>query len=472
MDMSAESNMVSSRPSPRGARRAGKILVADDERNLRRGLCSLLGDAGHVVVEAHDANRACELVGVDAFDVVVTDLEMGSTSGMDVLRRVKEISPQTQVILMSGHRTLENREEAARLGAHDFIQKPFTQAALQAALEDALAKAWAATRVVPPAPPVRNGFKLDDVVGCSLPLRELLDRMLRAAPTDAAVLITGESGTGKELIAKGIHANSRRSHKPFVTVNCAAVSEALLESELFGHVRGAFTGAFSTRRGLFEEADEGSLFLDEIGESSPSFQAKLLRAIQDGQIMRLGTSQPVRVDVRIIAATNQNLRAAAAAKRFRSDLYYRLNVVRLALPPLRERREDIPLLVEHFLDRFNRKMSRRVRLGDGVLESLRDYRFNGNVRELQNMIEHGVALADDGILHLKDIRVEQPVAVREEIPRTFAQQVRNCEIQAIGSALRAADGNLERSAALLDLNVKTLSRMIKRLRLGARGEVA
>jgi two-component system response regulator HydG len=299
----------------------------------------------------------------------------------------------------------------------------------------------------------------------------VLGRIVRIAPTDATVLITGESGTGKELVAKAIHANSSRDSRPFVTINCAAISETLLESELFGHVRGAFTGAVSARRGLFEEADGGTFFFDEIAETSPSFQAKLLRAIQEGEIRRLGESRTLRIDARIIAATNQDLPTAIQEKRFRQDLYYRLNVARFMLPSLRDRREDIPLLVDHFLDKFCRKMHRRVILADGVLEYLSEYRFTGNVRELENMIEQGVALAADGSLRLEDITVlETPLNGNAPQARGRSMQdvVDEAEAAAIQNALREVDGNREKAAELLGLSPTTLWRKMKRLNIDAK----
>jgi two-component system, NtrC family, response regulator HydG len=465
--MSANTNIRSAVRASNVPTRAARILVVDDEPNVRSPLRIMLSDAGHAVLDAPDARRACELIATKPFDLVLTDLRMGQTSGIEVLRFVKETSPETQVILMSGDLKLEDEAIARRLGAHAFLDKPFAEADLKRAVDSALAKVGAEPRVVPAPEQIPNRYVFDSVVGSSAPLRELIGRALRAAPTDSTVLITGESGTGKELIAKGIHAMSKRSQKPFISVNCAALNDNLLESELFGHVRGAFTGASSARRGLFEEAHTGTLFLDEIGESTLSFQAKLLRAIQEREIVHLGATQPIKVDVRIIAATNQSLLEAAKARRFRFDLYYRLNVVTLALPPLRQRREDIALLVEYFLNKFNRKMGKRVRLGDGVLDRLRDYRFDGNVRELENMIEHGVALDDDGILHEEDIPAEPAVAAATAPDlRTLAQKLDEFETREIEAALRTAEGNKERAARALGLEVTVLARKMKRLRIG------
>jgi two-component system response regulator HydG len=295
----------------------------------------------------------------------------------------------------------------------------------------------------------------------------VLARIVRIAPTDTTVLITGESGTGKELVARAIHANSSRADRPFVGVNCAAISETLLESELFGHVRGAYTGAVATRKGLFEEANGGTFFFDEIAETPPAFQAKLLRAIQEGEIRRLGDNKPVSVDVRIIAATNQELQEAIAEKRFRQDLYYRLNVARFHLPPLRERREDIPLLAQFFKDKYAKKMRRRVELGEGVVDYLLRYEFPGNIRELENMIEQGVALAVDERVRLDDIVPLDAQPKSTPAPagglETLQDVVDRAERDAIQGVLREVEGNKEKAAEVLGLSATTLWRKMKRL---------
>jgi two-component system response regulator HydG len=443
-----------------------KVLVVDDQRNMRSTLSLMLRDAGYQVVEAHDGEHACDLAVADSFELVLTDLKMGAIDGIQVLRHVKEASPLTEVIVMTAYGTIESAVEAMRLGAHDYIQKPFTEEELLVKVQKAMERRRLAGEVSLLAAEFRERYRFENIIGRSAAIREVLGRIVRIAPTDATVLITGESGTGKELVAKAIHANSKRADRPFVTVNCAAISETLLESELFGHVRGAFTGAISARRGLFEEADGGTFFFDEVAETSPSFQAKLLRAIQEGEIRRLGDNRPVRVDVRVIAATNQDLQQAIRDKHFRQDLYYRLNVARFVLPPLRERREDIPLLVDHFVDKYCKKMVRRVTLGDGVLEYLLDYRFTGNIRELENMIEQGVALADDGVIRREDvIPVDSAQSAGSARSRLMQDVVDEAEANAIQAALREVDGNKERAAEMLGLSSTTLWRKMKRLNI-------
>jgi two-component system response regulator HydG len=443
-----------------------RVLVVDDQRNMRTTLSLMLRDAGYDVEDAADGDVACDRVAAESCDLVLTDLRMGATDGMQVLRHTKEVSPLTEVIVMTAFGTIESAVEAMRLGAHDYIQKPFSEQELLVKVQRALEKRRLAGEVTVLAAEFRERYRFENIIGRSAAIRDVLGRIVRIAPTDATVLITGESGTGKELVAKAIHANSKRADRPFVTVNCAAISETLLESELFGHVRGAFTGAVSARKGLFEEANGGTFFFDEISETPLSFQAKLLRAIQEGEIRRLGDSRVLKVDARIIAATNQELQEAIAEKRFRQDLYYRLNVARFILPPLRERREDVPLLVDHFLEKCVRKVGRRAELGEGVLDYLVRYEFIGNVRELENMIEQGVALAENGVIRLEDVIPLDSVSKGHK-PRAKVMQdvIDEAETEAILEALREVQGNRERAAEMLGLSATTLWRKMKRLRI-------
>jgi two-component system response regulator HydG len=351
-----------------------------------------------------------------------------------------------------------------RLGAFDYLQKPFTEQELLVKLEKAVNNRRLAGEVALLASEFKDRYKFENIVGSSRPVREVLGRIVRIAPTDAIVLITGESGTGKELIAKAIHANSRRAERPFVPVNCAAISETLLESELFGHARGSFTGAVSARKGMFEEAEGGTFFFDEIAETSLVFQAKLLRAIQENEIRRVGENKSIHVDVRIIAATNQDLLTAVAEKRFRQDLYYRLAVARFHMPPLRERREDLPELVRFFLDKYNRKLGVQARLQDHAMEALYHYDFPGNVRELEHMIEQAVALVQNGILTSDDLIPVSPGGQRT-LPggRQLAEVVDAAERGAIEAALRDTEGSREKAAELLGISPTTLWRKMTRL---------
>lgn len=451
-----------------------KILVVDDQRNMRTTLAMMLRGAGYDVDEAEDGEMACDRVSADAYDLVLTDLKMGGLSGMDVLRRSKEISPLTEVIVMTAYGTIESAVEAMRIGAYDYIQKPFTEEELVVKVQKAVERRHLAGEMSAMAAEFRERYRFDNIIGRSQAIRDVLSRIVRIAPTDATVLITGESGTGKELVARAVHANSSRADRPFVSVNCAAISETLLESELFGHVRGAFTGAVNSRKGLFEEANGGTFFFDEIAETPPSFQAKLLRAIQEGEIRRLGDNKPIYVDVRIVAATNQDLKQAIAEKRFREDVFYRLNVVRFLLPALRERREDIPLLVEFFLDKYGRKMRRKAELGEGVMDFLMKYRFPGNIRELENLMEQGVALADRGAIALDDIVSPEMMPTRPPEEQGMAPSAGTLQLQDvvdrtekeyIEKTLQEVDGNKEKAAELLGLSSTTLWRKMKRLQV-------
>ncbi|MFK7987220.1 MAG: sigma-54-dependent transcriptional regulator [Sandaracinaceae bacterium] len=448
-----------------------KILVVDDQRNMRTTLSMMLRGADYEVDEAPDGKSACDRVGAESYDLVLTDLKMGGLDGLEVLRFVKRESPLTEVIVMTAFGTIESAVEAMRVGAYDYIQKPFGEEELLVKVQRAIEKRQIAGEMSVMAAEFRERYQFENIIGRSGPIRDVLGRIIRIAPTDTTVLITGESGTGKELVARAIHANSERADKPFVSVNCAAISETLLESELFGHVRGAFTGAVSARKGLFEEANGGTFFFDEIAETQPSFQAKLLRAVQEGEVRRLGDNKPVFVDVRAIAATNQDLQEAIADKRFRQDLFYRLAVARFVLPPLRQRLEDIPLLVEHFMDKFSKKMRRSVTLGDGVMDYLIQYQYPGNIRELENMVEQAVALSVNGVVCLDDIIPPEARALeKKKAPgahETLQDVVDRAERDAISSVLREVEGNKERAAEKLGLSATTLWRKMKRLELSS-----
>jgi two-component system response regulator HydG len=449
---------------PEAPARLGKILVVDDQRNMRTTLALMLRSAGYEVDEAADGAEGKDLGAGGAYDVVITDLRMGEYDGIEVLRGIKETQPMTEVIVMTAYGTIESAVEAMRVGAFDYIQKPFTEQELTVKVSKALESRQLRGQVQLFAQEFKEKYHLENVIGRSQPIRDVLSRVIRIAPTEATALITGESGTGKELIARAVHANSKRANRPFVTVNCAAITETLLESELFGYARGAFTGAVAARKGLFEEADGGTFFFDEIAETTPAFQAKLLRAIQEGEIRRVGENKPIRIDVRVVAATNVDLAQAVADRRFRQDLFYRLNVVRFVLPPLRERREDIPLLLEFFLGKYTRKMGRRARLGEGVMDRLLAYSFPGNVRELENLVEQAVALCTNGLIGVDDILPEEPrVAGGGQAGRTLADIVDEVQRQAIEAALRSSDGSRERAAEILDISPTTLWRKMTRL---------
>ena len=448
----------------------GKVLVVDDQRNMRATTAIVLRAAGHAVEEAEDGAAAVRRVQAEAFDVVLTDLRMANVDGMEVLREVRRLAPDTQIIVMTAYGTIESAVEAIRPGAYDFLAKPFKEDELLLRVSKAVEKRRLLGQVSLLTGEFRRRYGLEHIVGRSAAIQELLDRVRRVAATDATVLISGESGTGKELVARALHVASRRGDRAFVPVNCAAITETLLESELFGHAKGSFTGATRARRGLFEEASGGTLFIDEIGETAPGFQAKLLRALQEGEIRRVGESTPVQVDVRVVAATNQDLRRAISERRFREDLYYRLAVVPIRIPPLRERREDVPLLAAHFLERFARRTGAPKTLAPDAVARLVEHTWPGNVRELENVIEHAAALAPGAELRAADVQIEaHPVPGEAGGERTLAAAVEEAERNAIEAAVIRAGGDLGRVARELGVSSTTLWRKMKRHGIDGRG---
>ena len=432
-----------------------KILVVDDLPNMRKSLELLLRGAGHVVETASDGEEACALVTKENYDLVLTDLRVGEHDGIEILSAVRANHPTCPVIVMTAYGSVENAVLAMKMGAFDYIEKPFSEHELLSHVSLAVGSG---------ADPADDGGSIPELVGDSPAMRQVVSRILRIAKTDAIVLITGESGSGKEVVARAIHTRSRRANRPFVAVNCAAITESLLESELFGHAKGAFTGALSARRGMFEEAEGGTLFLDEIGETPMAFQAKLLRAIQEGEVRRVGESRPTKVDVRIIAATNQDLPLAIRERRFREDLFYRLNVARFILPPLRERGSDIPALANFFLAKHNQKLGTNVRFAQGTLEALKNYPFPGNIRELEHMIEQALLVEQTGALTLADLLPpENARSSNNAAVRSLSHAVDEAERVAIEEALRAAAGNRERAATLLEISPTTLWRKMTKL---------
>jgi DNA-binding NtrC family response regulator len=370
-----------------------RLLVVDDEPSARSTLALLLRKRGHQVLEADGAVTAARSLAEEVFDLVVTDLRMPDGDGLDVLRTAKAQAPETEVILLTAYAEWKSAKEAIRIGALDYFEKGQEPDELYHRIDKALAARTLRRENENLRAQLRERYGLPGLVAQSPAMHAVLDLVERVAPTDATLLVQGESGTGKEVIAKAVHHASARAARPFVAVNCGAVPETLLESELFGYMRGAFTGAGTAKPGLFEEADGGTLFLDEIAEMPPALQVKLLRALQSGEVRRLGATQATTFDVRVIAATHGDLAALISQGSFREDLFYRLNVIQVVLPPLRDRREDLPALAEHFLARAAGKLGRRLRLAPPTLERLLRYPWPGNVRELENAIERAAILA-------------------------------------------------------------------------------
>src|ERR687891_681138 len=387
----------------------GRILIADDHDALRRGLVRALTEAGHEVDEAPNGNAAIEKLHESYYDVVLSDLKMGGSDGIDVLKTTKALHPTTAVILMTAFGSVTTAVEAMKIGAFDYVQKPFEIEEMEVKIEKALELRRLKHELDYLRHTQQDIYEFDRIVGSSDALQRVLDIVKKVAKSNTTVLVRGETGTGKELIAGAIHHNSLRASRNFVKVNCAALQENLLESELFGHEKGAFTGADKQRVGRFEQADGGTLFLDEVGDMSPSTQAKILRVLQEHEFERLGGTRTVRVDVRLIAATNRDLTTMVTAGTFREDLYYRLNVVAIEMPPLRERKEDIQALAGFFIGRFAAELKKRV---DGIspdaLKLLMRYNWPGNIRELENAIERGVLLTEGPQLGSVDLRLGEP----------------------------------------------------------------
>jgi two-component system response regulator HydG len=369
------------------------ILIVDDEPSARSTMALLLRKRGHRVLQADGVAAAVKALTEELIDLVVTDLRMPAGSGLDVLRAVKGHCPDADVILLTAYAGWESAKEAIQLGALDYFEKGHDPDELLHRIDKTLEEKALRRENENLRRQIEARYGLPGILADSAEMRRVLDLMVRVAPTGATVLIRGESGSGKELVAKAIHHASPRARGPFVAVNCGAVPETLLESELFGHVKGAFTGATGARKGLFEEAHQGTLFLDEIGEMTPALQVKLLRTLQDGEIRPVGATQPITVDVRVLAATHRDLERMIQEGTFREDLFYRLNVIALLLPPLRERREDIPVLAAHFLDRHGSKLGRQLRLSADALDRLLAYPWPGNVRELENAMERTAILS-------------------------------------------------------------------------------
>jgi len=446
-----------------------RILVVDDEQSMREMLGIMLRKEGYEVVVAGSRVQAAGVLSHESIDMVVTDVRLPDGDGIEILRHVKAASPETIVVVMTAFGTTETAVAARKLGAEAYVLKPFDVDELRIVVRDALAHRRLREENVILKREVGQLHGLDQVIGTSTVMASLFEMVQAVAPTSSTVLITGESGTGKELVARAIHGLSGRASEAFVSINCGALPDTLLESELFGHVKGAFTDARQSKKGLFEAAHGGTLFLDEVGETSPPMQVKLLRALQERRIRRLGGTDETDVDVRVIAATNVPLEDLVREKSFREDLFYRLQVIPVRTPPLRERREDIRLLAEHFLDRFAQQMGKSVvRISEEALVSLERYGWPGNVRELENVLERAVALettAEVQTERLPDgIRQPDRAGSAPLIGPGFSldAHLRTVEARLLGEALERTGGDRGEAAKLLGVSPRSLRYLLQK----------
>jgi DNA-binding NtrC family response regulator len=449
----------------------GRILIADDHDALRRALVRALTEAGHEVEEAPNGNFAIERLHEGSFDVVLSDLKMGGSDGLDVLRSTKALHPSAAVILMTAFGSVGTAVEAMKIGAFDYVQKPFEIEEMEIKIGKALDYRRMRHEIDYLRHSQNDIYEFDSIVGSSGALQKVLGIVRKVAKSNTTILIHGETGTGKELIAGAIHHNSLRAVRNFVKVNCAALQENLLESELFGHEKGAFTSADKQRIGRFEQADGGTMFLDEVGDMSPSTQAKILRVLQEHEFERLGGTRTLKVDVRLVAAANRSLPAMVASGQFREDLYYRLNVVSVEMPPLRERKEDIEALAAHFVRKFSGELKKKI---DGIApdaqKMLIRYHWPGNIRELQNALERAVLLTEDRLIAADDLRLGEvtafsgdPDAGRVVRVPPAGVALEEIERQALIESLRMCNWVQKDAAELLHVSPRVINYKIKTL---------
>ncbi len=449
-----------------------KILLIDDSTEILENLSDYLISEGYEITTASDGTTGISMMEKNCYDLILTDMKMPGADGIEVLRYAKEHSPESICIILTGYGTIKNAVEAMKNGAFDYLTKPVKLDEISLTLKRALEYRNLKRENANLRSQLRKKYQFKNIIGESPAMQEVFETVEKVADTDSTVLILGESGTGKELIARALHYHSYRKDGPFVPVNCAAIPSELLESELFGHEKGAFTSAIRTRIGRFELANGGTLFLDEIGDMNPNLQSKLLRVLQERQFERIGGVKPIKVDIRIISATHQDLKKAVLKKRFREDLYYRLNVIPIEIPPLRERRSDIPLLVHHFIHHFSRSKRKKVTgISDEAMERLMEYDWPGNVRELENMIERMVILTNNEVIDVSDLPERVLPVSSGEISRhlnipeeglSLETALNEFEKELILQALNKSGWVKNKAAQLLQVNRTTLIEKIKR----------
>ncbi|MCD6391116.1 MAG: sigma-54-dependent Fis family transcriptional regulator [Dehalococcoidia bacterium] len=431
-----------------------KILVVDDEAIVRESLSEWLKDVGYQVFAAESGPKALEVIGKEKPGIMIADLVMPGMDGIELMKRAKELHPRIEVIIITAYASIPTAIAAIKEGAYDYIEKPFCPERAEFLVEKLAEHQELVEENLALRHRLEDRYRFENIIAKSSKMQRLIELIKVVGKSNATVLITGESGTGKELVARAIHSQSHRRNKPFVAVSCAALPESLLESELFGHERGSFTGAYTRKKGKFEFASGGTLFLDEIGEMSANIQVHLLRVLEEKEFTRVGGNEPLRVDVRVISATNKDLRKAIEKQEFREDLYYRLNVVNIELPPLRERKEDIPLLAEHFLNKFASENRKEITgFSTDTVEFLLDYDWPGNVRELENAIERAVILAKDSIITIADLPQKKISPAYSTAQRKNLKEV---EKEHILNILRETGENYSQAARILGISRMTL----------------
>ena len=447
-----------------------KILLIDDDINLNKVVSYQLNKRGYEVTSTYNGEEGLQLFQNEPFDIVITDIQMPGFSGIDLLKQVRKLSREVIVIIITAYGSVDNAIDTCRIGADDYLTKPFSQEQLTFVIEKAKKLRKLQRENVRLRDEVEDKYSITNMVAHGAKMKELARMTLQVAASDATVLIQGESGTGKELIAKAIHFNSPRKDKPMITINCPSIPDNLLESELFGHVKGAFTGALKDRKGKFEMADGGTIFLDEIGDLKDELQAKLLRVLQENEIEKVGETKIIKVDVRVVAATNKNLPQLIEQGTFRQDLYYRLSVIPIIIPPLRERKEDVPFLTDLFIQRYSKEQ--KIEIEPQVIVALQEYDWPGNIRELENLIERLLVLSASGKITLHDL----PSSLLQKVSSLHSfsslpgesKTLKDVESTAISKALQEANGNQSEATRLLDIPRHVLLYRMEKLGLKKR----
>ncbi len=451
------------------------IHIIDDEPIIHEVLGDLLTSEGYAVVNSSNGEEALEKHSSQSFELILLDLLMPGLDGIEVLKRLKKINPQSIIVIITAYASVESAISAMKMGAFDYIQKPFKHDELLLTVERAIEHKKLQEENVRLKDELKKKFSFENIIGKSEVMQNVFELIKAAAPTRSTILLQGESGTGKELVARAIHQNSDRSSFPFVTVNSGSLPPDLLESHLFGHVKGAFTGAVSLKKGLFEAAESGTIFFDEISSLNQETQSKLLRVMQEREFMRLGGTTIIKVDVRVVAATNAELEELVRQQRFRQDLFYRLNVIKIELPPLRDRKEDIPLLVNHFLNIYEKENKKEIEgISEDVMEILDNYDWPGNIRELENLIERAVVLTKTNHITRENLppfvvapKREREAATPESEDLNLKEGLQSFQKKAIISALKQSKGVQKKAASLLGVKPTTLNEMMKRLNIDA-----